>query len=66
MEEELYKKINRMEAQINELYKTAQTVKKIIIWSVVLSILLFILPLIALVFVLPTLLSTMSGMYSGL
>jgi hypothetical protein len=63
MEEQLYKKIEDLDLKINEIYKTIQTAKKMFIWSVVITVLLFIIPLIILMFVLPSMLSTLTSAY---
>lgn len=65
MEQEILRKINKMETQIDSIYKSIQTAKKILIWSVVLSVLLFVIPLVVLAIVLPSLIDTMTSIYSG-
>ena len=66
MEEQLYKKIEEIEAKVNEIYKITNAAKKMFIWSVVLSVLLFVLPLIILIIAWPTIMATFSGAYAGL
>ena len=66
MEEKLYKKIENLEIKINEIYKTINIAKKMFIWSVVISLMLFIIPLIILLIILPSMMDTIFGTYSGL
>jgi hypothetical protein len=66
MEGQLYKKIEDLEAKVNEIYKIANAAKKMFVWSVVLSVLLFLIPLIILIIAWPTIIATFSGAYAGL
>lgn len=66
MEEQFYRKIEDMEKKVDEIYKTIKLAKKMLIWSTVISLLLFIVPLIILLVMLPTIMSSFSSMYGGL
>ncbi|MBT4516684.1 MAG: hypothetical protein HOC78_02205 [Candidatus Komeilibacteria bacterium] len=66
MDEQLYKKIEELELKVNEIYKITNAAKKMFLWSVVLSVLLFVIPLIILIIAWPTIIATFSGAYSGL
>lgn len=66
MEEQLYKKIEDMEIKIDTMYRSMESARKMIKWSLIASVLLFVLPLIVLAFVLPSMLSTITGDYSAL
>lgn len=66
MDEQLYKKIEGMEVKINEMYKTIATAKKMFMWSLIITAVLFIIPLIILMFILPSMMETIMGSYSGL
>jgi len=66
MEENLNKRIEEMEVKINDIHKTIATAKKMLIWSTVISLLLFIIPLVILLIMLPTIMNSISGMYDGL
>jgi len=65
MDEQLYKKIEDLEAKVDNLYKTMQTAKKYFMWSLILTLVFFVLPLIILIFLLPSLMNTITS-YSGL
>ncbi len=66
MEETLNKKMEEMELKINEIYKVTMLAKKMLIWSTVISLLLFIIPLIILLVMLPAIMGSFSSMYGGL
>ncbi len=66
MDEKLYKKIEDMELKINQIHQTITTTKKMFVWSLVITLLLFIIPLIILIFLLPSMMETIMGSYSGL
>jgi hypothetical protein len=66
MDEQLQQKIEDMEVKINEIHHTIAATKKMFMWSLVISVLLFLIPLVILIFLLPSMLSTISGAYSGL
>ncbi len=50
-------KIEELEEKVNKLQGTVDKIKKIFIWTVIVSIALFILPLIGLLIVIPQFLS---------
>lgn len=66
MDGELEQKIANIESKINDIHKTIQLGKKMLVWSTVISLLLFIIPLIILIIALPTIMNSMSAMYGGL
>ncbi|MBU1203133.1 hypothetical protein KKH39_03805 [Patescibacteria group bacterium] len=66
MEKELQQKIEDLQSKVDQMYKLAMTVKKMFIWSMILSLLFFVIPLIILIFMLPSMINTISGAYSGL
>ena len=54
-------KIEVLEKKIDQLQRTIDGVRKIFLWTLILSLVLFVLPLIGLLFVVPQFLSTYSG-----
>ena len=66
MDEKLYKKIEDMDTKINHIHQTIATTKKMFVWSLVITLLLFVIPIIILIFILPSMMNTIMGSYSGL
>ena len=66
MDEELYKKIQDMELKIDELYRAMNAAKKMIKWSLIITVVLFVIPLIILAFLLPSMMDTITSSYAGL
>jgi type II secretory pathway component PulF len=55
--EPIQSKIEELEDKVNKLQRTVDKIKKIFIWTVIVSIALFILPLIGLLIIIPQFLS---------
>ncbi len=66
MEEELYKKIAAIEGKIDKIQETITATKKIFIWSLVITLVLFVVPLIIVLIMLPGMIDTLTSDYSGL
>lgn len=66
MEQELYKKIEELEIKINKMYATLEAAKKMFMWSLIITLILFVVPLIILMFILPSTISNITSAYSGL
>jgi len=66
MDEEFYKKIQDMELKIDELYRAMNAAKKMIKWSLIITVVLFVIPLIILAFLLPSMMDTITSSYAGL
>ncbi len=57
----LDQKIDALESKIDELQRSVDTVKKIFLWTLIVSVVVFVLPLLGLLLVIPQFLSTYSG-----
>lgn len=62
MEQELMKKIESLEYQIQENTKLIQQMRKFFLWTLIISAAVIILPLIGLLFAIPQFLDTYSGL----
>lgn len=60
--ENIDQRIEMLEKKIDELQRTLNSIKKIVLWTVIASVVLFILPLIGLMFVVPQFLSSYSSL----
>jgi hypothetical protein len=60
MDEEMRQKLETMEKQMTEVYAMARRLYRIIVWTVVVSFVLFVVPLIGLAFEMPSLINTYS------
>jgi hypothetical protein len=58
MDEETRRKLEAMEKQMAEVYAMARRLYRIIVWTVVVSVVLFVVPLIGLMFEIPSLINT--------
>lgn len=61
MEQDLRDKLDQMEQKIEETRKLADKTYKIILWTMVGTVVMFVLPLIALAFVIPYFLKTLNS-----
>jgi len=64
--EELIKKLNKQEQQLNEIHQTVKKLKRYFLTTIIISILTFILPLIGVVLSIPWLLKTFESSLKGL
>lgn len=60
--EELKSKMEALEKKVGELERTVKMIKRIFLWTIIISVALFILPLIGLVFVIPQFLSNYASL----
>ncbi|HTR18465.1 MAG TPA: hypothetical protein VMH91_00575 [Candidatus Paceibacterota bacterium] len=58
MDEETKQRLERMEQQMAEVYAMARRLYRIILWTVIVSVILFVVPLIGLLFEIPSLINT--------
>ncbi|HET9641553.1 MAG TPA: hypothetical protein VFP46_01740 [Candidatus Paceibacterota bacterium] len=65
MDAELKAKLDSIEALAERAYRSAESSRKILMWTGIITAVLFILPLIALMFVIPSFLSTYTSALSG-
>ena len=66
MEQDLREKLDQMEQKIEETRKISDKTYKIILWTMIGTVVTFILPLIALAFVIPYFLRTITSGLNGL
>ncbi|MEK7065873.1 MAG: hypothetical protein AAB938_00810 [Patescibacteria group bacterium] len=62
----LENKIDALEKKVDELVRSIKTIKKIFLWILIVTVVMFVLPLIGLVFVIPQFISTYTGALNGL
>lgn len=62
---ELSDRLTRLEAKVEQAYKAAESTRKYLFWTGVITIILFVLPLIGLVFAVPQFLSSYTGALNG-
>jgi len=60
MDQELLNRLNQIEQKIDAIYKSAQSTRNYIKWTIIITAVLFFLPLIGMVFVIPVFLNTLS------
>ena len=60
-DQELRQKIEMLEKKIDAIYVSVEKTRKYILWTVIVTVVLFVLPAIGLVFVIPQFISTYSG-----
>lgn len=61
MDQDLSEKLDQMEQKVEETRKLADKTYKIILWTAIVTAVLFILPLIALAFVIPYFMRTVTS-----
>jgi len=64
--EQLEQKIEALEKKIDELQYSIDKIKKIFLWILIITVILFVLPLIGLIFAIPSFLNIYSGAGLGL
>lgn len=62
MDEELKERIQSLEKKIDDFQRSINAVKKIFLWTLVITLILFILPLVGLLFAIPQFLSNYSNL----
>lgn len=62
---ELLAKLDEIGAKADKAYRAAETVRKYLMWTGIITVALFILPLIGLAFVLPQFISSYVGNLNG-
>ena len=60
MDQDLNQRLTALEAKIDKIYKSAETARKIFLWTAIISIVLIILPLIGLAFAIPQYLQSLN------
>lgn len=63
---ELLAKLDAIEAKAEKAYRSAESARKYLLWTAVVSIVLFVLPLIGLAFAVPQFLTNYTAALSGL
>ncbi len=61
MDQELKNKITELEAKIDAIYISVEKTRKYILWTVIVTILMFVLPAIGLMFVIPAFINNFAG-----
>lgn len=59
---ELERRMESLEGKLDEVYQSAEKLRKLLMWIVIISVALFVLPFVGLVFAIPSFLSIYSGM----
>jgi hypothetical protein len=66
MDAELKARLDALEIKIDKAYHAAESARKYLFWTGIITIILFVLPLIGLVFVIPQFLASYTGALQGL
>jgi type IV secretory pathway component VirB8 len=66
IEKEILVRINALSIEVDEVLEAVRKMKRYMMLTFVISILVIVVPLIGLVFAVPYILSVMTSMYSGL
>lgn len=66
MDQELKERLDRMDLQLEEVYRSSERIRKYFFWSLILGLAFFILPLIGLLFAIPYYLKTLDISSLGL
>ncbi len=61
METDLAQRLASLEEKLDKIYKSAETTRKYIKWTAIISIVLFVLPIVGLVFAIPAFLNGYVG-----
>lgn len=61
MEEDILKRITELEIKIDSIYKSVEQMRKIFLWTFILSIAFVVLPIIGLAIVIPMFWSSLTG-----
>ncbi len=64
--EELIKKLEEQEKQLNEIYETVKKLKRYFITTIIISAITFLLPILAVILSLPFLMKTFETLTKGL
>ncbi len=64
--DQLDQKITELEKKIDQLQNSIDKLRRVFMWTLIITIVLFVLPLIGLVFVIPQFLSTYTSGLEGL
>ena len=65
MEQDIKQKLDELEAKLEEVRRTVVMIKKIFIWTMVITVAMFVLPLIGLAFIIPQIFSTYQELGGG-
>lgn len=61
MEPDIIKKLDEHSAKLDAIYRSAEKTRKYIMWTAIISVVLFVLPLIGLLFAIPSYLNTVTS-----
>ncbi|HAR99691.1 MAG: hypothetical protein US57_C0006G0014 [Candidatus Moranbacteria bacterium GW2011_GWC2_37_73] len=64
--DEVLKKLEEQQIKIDAMYVSVEKLRKYFLWTLIVTIVTVVVPLIILAIALPFMISTISGMYSGL
>lgn len=63
MEQEILNRLAKQEELIQKIFESAEKTRKMFLWTLIITLVLFFLPLFGLLFVIPSFLSTLSSAY---
>jgi len=66
MDPEIQNKMAELEKKIDDIYKSVEKTRKMILWTGIITAAVIILPLIGLMFVIPSFINTYTSTLSGL